>query len=479
MAEKKGSFEREHQIVQSVYGWKEKRMKMNHTVSMKVRGGPGAALFVATSVVLGLAACEGRSTETADRGIAKASSPNNQISVERLNRIEGVLQEDVEAGLRSGYAVMVAKDGEVVYQTYVGMADREQNIVMSDDTRFRIASMTKAVTTTAILQLVEDGKLLLSDPVAKYIPAFASIRVATSHTAAEDGSFATEELKRPITIHHLLTHTDGFDYSFIPMSDLAMRHASLNPYRQEGDLAARVEKLTSLPLFEQPGEKYRYGFGTDIAGRVVEVVSGLTLEDFMKERIFNPLGMKDTEFFLDESDFERLAMVYSVNADGDMAATSADPFKPVPNSTGQGWMSGGGGLISTTSDYTRFLMMLLNEGELGGVRILSPSSVELMLQRSISDDVLNPERHSTPDLARTPGAALGLGGYVIEEPGLYGSLAAKGQWGWEGYYDSSAFISPEDELAVVIMAQHSPWEKPPSRAKGRVKAIVYGALEGR
>ncbi len=393
-----------------------------------------------------------------------------------LSRIEGVLKEEIEAGLRAGFSVMIAKDNKIVYEKSVGMADREKNIPISDETRFRIASMTKAVTTVAVMQLVESGKVLLSDPVATYIPAFANMRVATSHTANADGSFETEELKRPITVHHLLTHTEGLDYSFIPSSDLAAAHFANNPYGHNGDLASRVEKFSSLPLFEQPGEKYRYGYGTDIAGRVVEIASGMSLEDYMREHIFMPLGMTNTEFFLDQTDFERLATTYSVDKAGNLLPTEVDPIKPPPNKVGQGWMSGGGGLISTTRDYMQFLLMLLNKGEWNGERVLSPASVTLMLQRQVADHALQPELHPTLDLPRSPGASLGLGGYVIEHPGLVGAIHSTGQWGWEGYYDTSFFISPADNLAVILMAQHSPWERPESRAKQRVRAIAYGAL---
>ncbi len=453
----------------------EKRFSLNRAIKKNL------AMLVTAQLSLAMIGCADISNapdkESTTSSKAVSVSASSGISAAKLEQIKQVLQEDIDAGLRAGYAVMIAKDGKIIYKTTVGMADRENAIPVTDNTRFRIASMTKAITTTAIMQLVESGTILLSDPVAKYIPAYANARVATSHTANADGTFTTEALKRPITIHHLLTHTSGYDYSFFPVSDLAKTHFANNPHNQEGDLATRIERLAALPLYEQPGEKYRYGYGVDIAGRVIEIASGKSLEEYMKQAIFAPLGMTDTEFSLDKSDFDRLAVTYSTDKDGRLLPTEVDPFQPPSNNNAQGWMSGGGGLISTTSDYMHFLMMILNEGELNGVRILSPSSVKLMLQRNVSDEVMNPEKHPSADLARAPGVTFGLGGYVVENPGALGTIAAVGQWGWDGYYDTSTFISPTDELAVIIMAQHNPWAKPASRVKGLVTAITYGALE--
>ena len=393
------------------------------------------------------------------------------ISTDRLEQIAGVLQEDIDSGLRAGYVAMVAKNGKVVYEVAAGMADREAGTPMAVETRFRIASMTKAVTTVAVMQLVEEGAVLLSDPVSKFIPAFADMRVAKSQKAKGDQSFKTEPLKRPITVHHLLTHTSGLDYGFVPNTDLDKLYNEKNIYKSDGDLAARIDQLTSLPLYEQPGEKYRYSYGVDVAGRIVEIASGKTLEDFMRERIFEPLEMKDTEFFLDESDFDRLAVTYDVDGQGKLVRAGDDPYFPPPNAEAQGWMSGGAGLVSTSSDYMRFLLMMLNEGELDGARILSPASVALMLQRHL------PAKAMYSDGFNSEGYTFGLGGYVIERPGLRGEVAAAGQWGWGGYYDTMAFISPADELAVITLSQQLPWRRPPSRVQGRVKAISYGALE--
>lgn len=419
--------------------------------------------------------CVGMEGVSAAQEHKTSSSQTSSSAIMHLSKIEGILQADVDAGVRAGYQVAVSNRNGIVYSVNVGAANIEENIPISSETRFRIASLTKAITTVAVLQLVEDGVVSLNDPVSDYIPEFAEMKVATDELSNDEGGFETTELVRPITIHHLLTHTEGLAYAFIPSSDLAMTHAMANPYRQSGVLADRVDKLATLPLFDQPGEKYRYGYGLDIAGRVIEIASGVSLEAYFNERIFTPLGMTSTEFFIDETDFEGLAVVYSNTADGALLKTEADPYKLAPNAQGQGWMSGGGGLISTGADYSRFLSMLLNDGALNGRRILSPASVDLMMQRAVADRVLNPEQHPTLDLPRSPGVTLGLGGYVVENAALSGIYHADGQWGWEGYYDTSAFLNKSEDLAVVILTQSSPWERLPSKVKYRVSAIAYGA----
>lgn len=386
------------------------------------------------------------------KGTAKPATPAHAdgFPKARLARIEAVLQKEVDDGVRAGFVAMVAKDGEVAYAVAVGMADRERNTAMTKETRFRIASMTKPVTTVGLMRLVEDGAVLLTDPVSKYIPAFAQMRVATSTAADAEGAFETEPLERPITIHHLLTHTSGIGYVFDTGSDLGRRYLEHGP-DSAGDLAVRVSELSTLPLYDQPGEKWRYSWSTDIAGRVIEVVSGKSLEDFMRGRIFEPLGMSNTEFFLDHSDFGGVATVYDVDKSGALIRADVDNSKLFDasghalNETAFGWMSGGAGLISTVPDYMRFCLMILNEGELDGARILSPASVRLMLQRNVSKETFVLDNYNTD------GLAFGLGGYVVEEPGLRGELAARGQWGWSGYYGTAFFVSPQDEVAVVVM----------------------------
>ena len=226
----------------------------------------------------------------------------------------------------------------------------------------------------------------------------------------------------------------------------------------------------------QPGREWRYSYATDVAGRVVEVASGMTLEAFMREHIFEPLEMTATEFFMDASDFEDLAVVYGFDDTGKMSPFAGGDGRtngllgPNPNTKAIGWMSGGGGLVSTAGDYLRFLLMLLNEGELDGVRILSPATVRLMLSEHVGPEYL-------PEIFRNSGSTFGLGGQVQLKPGLAARVAAKGEYVWRGYYNTSFLISPIDELALVVMAQVEPGpDVPESRAGRVVTAIAFGAL---
>ncbi|MBB5518310.1 serine hydrolase domain-containing protein [Amphiplicatus metriothermophilus] len=427
------------------------------------------AAILASFAAIALTACAGETP--APESAAASVDQARGISQDRLARIEAVLQDEVDAGKRAGFVAVVAHRGKIVYETAVGLADRENAVPMSQATRFRIASMTKPLVTAALMQLVEDGEVLLSDPVSRYIPAFAEARVALSHERDENGEIPTEPLKRPITVHHVLTHMGGIGYLFDYETDLGRLYLDNNLYFMEGDLAARVARLAELPLYEQPGEVWRYSYGTDIAGRIVEVASGQTLEAFMRARLFEPLGMSDTEFFLDESDLDRLAVVYAFDEEGRLVPSKGGDFAPDPNAGGFGWASGGAGLVATARDYMRFCLMLLNGGELDGARVLSPATVRLMLEPHAPVE-------ATFDEWRRSNTTFALGGYIIRSPGLTGSTDAPGQWGWGGYYDTSFFISPADDLAVAVMAQREPGPRDPgSRAGELVKAIAFGALE--
>lgn len=393
------------------------------------------------------------------------------ISTERLAILESALQEEVDAGLRAGFVAAIGHDGRAVYATAVGLADIDAGVAMTQETRFRIASMTKPVVSFALMQLVEEGKVLLTDPVSRYIPAFAEMRVATSTKAGPDGSIPTEPARRAITVHDLLTHMGGIGYLFDFESDLGKLYIQNSLYNMAGDLAARIDALAALPLYDHPGDKWHYSYGTDVIGRIIEVASGRSLEAHLKEKVFAPLGMNDTEFFFDETDFERLAVVYAFDAEGKLAKAEAGGTLPSPNAGGHGWYSGGGGLVSTASDYLRFAMLLAEGGALDGVRLASPATVRLMLENHTPAGALF-------EPWRSNNTGFGLGGYVIASPGLTGGVAAPGQWGWGGYYDTNFFVSPTDRLAVVVMAQREPGPNaPPSRAGELARSIAYGALQ--
>ncbi len=413
-------------------------------------------LLVCAFAALTLAACMAKEAPVSDAA---------EVDVSHLERIESVLQEEVDDGVRAGFVALVATKNGVAYQTAVGMADPYNDIPMAANTRFLIASMTKPIVTAAMMQLVDRGEVALNDPASLYIPSFANVAVAVSHSANEEGEFETRPPSRAITIHDLLTHMSGLGYVFDSETDLGKAYLAADLYGKGESLAERIEKLTTLPLYEDPGTKWRYSFSTDVVGRIIEIASGMNLEQYLKTNMFTPLGMNDTEFFLDETDFERLAAVNAFDENGRMVRAEG------VGDEGFGVMSGGGGLISTAPDYARFMIMLLNDGTLDGARILSPASVKLMMSEHTPFEAL-------PDNWKRDGITFGLGGAIIQTPGYFGRAVAEGEWGWSGLWDTSFFITPKLGVAEVLLAQTVPGpHTPPSRARDRVRAITYGALE--
>ncbi|MEM9704902.1 MAG: serine hydrolase domain-containing protein [Pseudomonadota bacterium] len=402
---------------------------------------------------------------------APASITTKAIDKKRLARIDDVLQAEVDAGVRAGFAAAVIHKGSIVYETAVGFADIENQKPIDSETRFRIASMTKPITTVALMMLVEEGRALLSDPLSKYIPEFANVRVATNLQADRRGDIPTMQVETPITLHHLLTHTSGLGYIFDPNTDLGKILAERNLYLMEGDLNDRVTALSELPLYAQPGTTWIYSYATDVVGRVIEVISGKDLETFFQERIFEPLGMTDTEFFYDESDFRDLAVVYTFDEAGELVPHAQGGSLPSANTTAFGWYSGGGGLVSTVRDYAKFAAMLISGGRGNGKQLISPASVRLMTQNHLTESQLT-------ENFRASGEGFGLGFSVVTDLGPASRSTALGEYGWGGYYDTSIRISPADKLGIIVMTQREPGpNERPTRAHMATQAIAYGALK--
>lgn len=352
---------------------------------------------------------------------------------DRLNRIAPVMQAHVDEGRLSGAVMVIARDGKIVYRESVGYADIENGIPMDEDVVFRIFSMTKAITTTAAMILIEEGKLRLTDPVSKFIPAFANMKVYVSGDGEE---MELEEQKTPMTVHHLLTHTSG-----IPYGGSSPAMAAYNDRNSRG--AKTLEDLTNIiaskPLVFQPGDRWLYGLSTDVMGRVIEVASGQLFEGFLAERITSPLGMRDTSFVLTSNLRPRFAAAYDdtdegLKIAGGLGVRSYEPDDVIP--------SGGGGLLATASDYLRFAQMLLNGGTLDDVRIISPRSVELMSRNHMTDE----QRFSV-------GMGFGLGFAIAEDPGLRNTFLSQGSYYWAGAADTHFWIDPEKNLVGLAMTQ--------------------------
>ncbi len=369
------------------------------------------------------------------------------MSSARLERLDTVLNSYVEDGLVAGQVALVLRNGRITYSAANGMRNKEAGIEMTEDTIFRIASQTKAIVSTGIMILHERGELDISHPLSRYIPEWENMQVAIDQ---EDGGYTLEPARRPITIRQLLTHTAGMSYGGGP-AQKAWEEAGFQGwyFANKGEpILASIKRMGSLPLDEHPGERWIYGYNTDILGAVIEVASGTDLNSFLQEEIFEPLGMQDTHFYLPQEKADRLAVVYQPGQNGVEAIPVKDGMRSqglyVEGSGPNISYSGGAGLLSTAHDYARFLQMTLNGGELDGNRILSRKTIELMTTDHLSG---KPFRE---------GQGFGLGFFVVTDLGARGSLGSEGEYGWGGAYHSTYWVDPEEELVVVYMTQLIP-----------------------
>jgi CubicO group peptidase (beta-lactamase class C family) len=344
-------------------------------------------------------------------------------------------------GLQSGYVAMFARDGQVVHAATAGYADIATRTPMRLDTQFRIASMTKPITAVAAMILVEEGRLGLDDPVSRYIPAAADLRVATSQTALPDGTIPSVPLDEPLTVRDLLKFASGIGGN-ATTSDLDRIWAANNLYTGSGSLATRVDQILTAPLYEQPGDVWRYGWSADVLARVVEVAADEAFGDFVTGRIIDPLGMTSTEFLTAESPRDRLATVYTQNSAGRLVAVDR------PNADSPDWTPGGSGLVSTAGDYMRFALMLWNDGTYQETQILKPETVALMTQPAVQSGVLVDEG--------IEGLGWGLGMAVVVDGDATANFDRTGDYWWSGYYGTTFFVSPTTGLVGVVLSQNQP-----------------------
>jgi CubicO group peptidase (beta-lactamase class C family) len=377
------------------------------------------------------------------RAATEANPESLGFSSDRLARLDRAIQDEVDRQRIAGVILYVSRDGQPVRFRGYGMQDIAAKKPMSTDAIFRIASMSKAVTTVAAMMLYEEGRFLLHDPIGKFIPGFQKSVVAVPPPAdAPPGTkFVTVPAKRPIQIRDLLTHTAGLTYGDGPAVDL---YKAANVYywyfaNHDEPIGAAIDRLATLPLQGQPGESFQYGFSSDVLGRLVEIVSGMPLDKFFEERIFGPLKMTDSCFFLPPEKVARLATVYGLEG-GKLGLGDQGDYVTGPRKC----FSGGAGLLSTTSDYARLLQMLLNGGELDGVRLLSPKTVELMRSNNAGTKY-----------AQDTGA-FGLGFWVMEDIGVYGELGTPGSFGWGSAYFPQYLVDPKERLVAFIMTQLRP-----------------------
>jgi len=379
-------------------------------------------------------------TSVAPTQPAAAGPESVGMSSERLAELRSSLQKLVDDGRFAGFVTVVARRGQIVSFDAIGYADAEARTPMQEDSIFRIASMTKPVTGVAMMTLYEEGKWQLDDPVAKYIPEFANLQVPR-----EDGEL--EAVATPMTMRQLMSHTAGLAYGLAPATPVDTLYRENNVMAPELDLQGMIDRLAKLPLAYQPGTRWQYSIAVDVQGHLVEKLSGQRLDDFLRERIFEPLGMKDTDFKVAPSEVARLARIHRHDESGKLVPTpNAGRRDP---SERPSLLSGGGGLLSTADDYRRFSQMLLNGGELDGVRILQPATVELMYQDHLPEGVAMGGRMGSafPDLR------FGLDFAVMQDPPAESGYG-KNTYFWGGAFGTWFWIDPEHDLLMVGMVQH-------------------------
>jgi CubicO group peptidase (beta-lactamase class C family) len=392
------------------------------------------------------------------------------MAATRLSRIDSLLQEYVRKGYISGGTAIVARDGKIVYHKSIGYSDLEAGTLLKKDAIYRIASQTKAITSVGVMMLYEEGRFLLDDPISRYIPEFKSPRVVEKYNAA-DTTFTTIPAKREITIRDLLTHTSGIGYAQIGSPQMTAIYAKAGVPGGIGVdrivLGDKMKTLGSQPLAHQPGEQWSYGLNTDLLGYLIEVVSGQSLDRFFSQRIFEPLGMKDTYFYLPASKHSRLVKLYTEDKGKLVKAPATLEIKGTfysdyPATEGT-YFSGGGGLSSTALDYAIFMQMLLNGGEYDGKRLLSKASMRMMTSNQIGN------------LTVGSGNKFGLGFEVVGENNAGKKPLSVGSFFWGGMFSSTYWIDPKEKIVAQLFLNKYPNSHGDVHEK--FKVLVYSALK--
>ncbi len=384
------------------------------------------------------------------------------LSSERLLRINRVMQGYVDDGKVAGIVTAVARRGKVAHFECFGMGDIEAGRPMETHSIFRIFSMSKPITSTAVMMLYEEGRFQLGDPVSKYIPELKDMKVFVKKTEAGVETVAAE---RQITIRDLLLHTSGLGYGLDKNNPVDAMYAEGQMLRGDETLEEKMKRLAGLPLVNQPGAKWRYSIAIDVLGRLVEVVSGKSYDEFLQERLFGPLKMNDTGFYVPVDKQQCFCGLYKRDEKGKLVRSEGigryNDFLSRPK-----FFSGGGGLVSTTGDYMRFCQMLLNGGELDGVRILGRKTVEFMTMNHLTDELA-----ASGDMK---GSGFGLGFGVVTDVAATGIVGSEGTYSWGGAANTYFWIDPKEELIGIFMTQLMPWGSYP--VHDEFKVLVYQAI---
>jgi CubicO group peptidase (beta-lactamase class C family) len=372
------------------------------------------------------------------RDLAAAAPDSVGISAERLKRLDAAMARLVDTKQVAGLVTLLERHGKIVDFNAVGRQDVGKPDVMQRDTIFRIYSMTKPVTGVAMMMLYEEGKWRLDDPVSRYIPEFARLKVYNGKN--EDGTPKLEDARRSMTMRELMTHTAGLGYVLNPNGPVDRMIIDANVLNAGAPLQAMIDGLAKIPLLAQPGTRWSYSIAVDVQGYLVEKFSGQSFADFLRTRVFEPLGMKDTAFYVPKDKLARLALVHT----GAGPNLAVDPNRPDPTAVPIG-ASGGGGLFSTAADYARFCEMLLQGGQFNGVRLLAPRTVEMMRTNHVNPDALK---------TMAPGTGWGMDFQVVTDAAAAGDSVSNGTFTWFGIAGTWFWIDPVEDLAFVGMVQH-------------------------
>ncbi|MGB6231477.1 MAG: serine hydrolase domain-containing protein [Litorimonas sp.] len=412
----------------------------------------------------GCAAAEAPPAEPAPSPVVETTRPTFDAAA-----MDAILSGAVERGEVIGVSALVFDEGEVVYQGAFGLRDREAGLPVTDDTVWRIFSMTKPITSALIMDLIEDGLVALDDPVADYIPELAAMQVAS---LGEDGRPVFTPQARPMTVEDLLLHRAGLSYGIFGGNPIEDAYAAADLFRADEGLGPKMERLSRLPLIAQPGEMWMYSYSIDVLGRIAEIVTNQALDELMAERIFEPLGMTDTGFFVRPEAVDRFAALYVLQPDGSFARLDPDPdnvFAP-DFTVDHDFHMGGGGLVSTQRDYARFAQMILDGGVYEGTRVLEPETVALMLQDHLGEGFPS----VLPWLGGDTNVGFGYGGSVqksatAEQQRELGQYA--GQWGWGGAARTDMYVDPENDAFGIIMLQFFGGPDPQIHADFQAEAL--------
>ena len=469
--------------------------KKNSTVSVLAKSASFSRAFItfmagtmATMLSLALVVPDAQA-----RDMRSVRPEREGFDVARLQQIDTYMNQQVEAGVMVGGLGMIARNGNIVYSSQWGESDREASKPMTADAIFRIYSMTKPITGVALMMLHEEGKFLLNDPVAKYLPELANLSVSVSTadgtiSGVSDGTQnlakgeeaevepgTTRQPKRQPTIRDLMRHTAGFTYGVFGNTEVDKAYRDAGLLRDHPDLTDFVAKLGKIPLQYEPGERWHYSVSVDVQGALVERLSGMRFSEFLKTRIFEPLGMPDTSFTIRPDKRDRFAQMYApkgtpAGLDAWITPNASSELEVAPEFANRGFQpgasfeSGGGGLISTAMDYLRFSQMMLNGGELDGVRLLAPGTVELMSRDHMGDVTMGFGRK---------GMGFGLDFAVIEDPGTAGDVGAEGEYSWGGAAGTRFWIDPKNQMVGVFMVQILPHR---TDLASKFKVLSYAAL---